>query len=263
MPQQQVNADEVLAELRGRFTKLTPEMLSTLKNAAEFRTIWGTLRRFGQVNIVLGGIYIALAIFGLGFDIMSVLELLFGVFLLVQSAWSITRPSVTGILMLSIVFLLVGVYNVFFTVQSGFRGIGLFFGFLGVLQLTWAFQYYNRYKRYSAMSLTEPSEQVAAFVASVWNAIEKLRPSPTNDVIEFIARARRWRGLLLETAGVFAENAENSIVFASKPELNFEIKNMEAWTNGHRTATVTLEHTTTTGTIDRESFNKWIHWKSV
>lgn len=262
MPQQ-ANSDEVIAELRGRFSKLTPEMLNTLKNAAEYRTIRETLRRFGQINIVLGGINIALAIMGLGFDLVSILVLIFGIFLIVESAWAITRPSVKGILLLSITFLIIGVWNIIFTAQSGFRGIGLFFGLLGVFQLIWAVQYYKRYKRYTAMSVTEPKEQVATFIDSVWVAIEKMRPSPTNDVIEFVARARRWRGLLLETAGVFAENTEKSIVFASKPELKFEVQNLESWTKGHRTASVTLESSTTSGTIDRESFNKWIHWKST
>jgi hypothetical protein len=262
MPQQ-ANPDEVIAELRGRFSRLTPDMLSTLKNAAEFRTIRNVLRRFGQINIVLAGIYIALAIFGLRFDVITILELIFGVFLLVTSAWGMARPSVRGILMLSIVFVVIGAWNIFFTVRTGFRGAGIFFGVVGVLQLIWAVQYYNRYNRYTAMSLTEPTEQVMTFVDSVWSALEKTRPSPTNDVIEFVARARRWRGLLLESAGVFTENAENAIVFISKPELNFEIKNMESWTQGHRTASVTLESKTTPGTIERESFNKWMHWKSV
>jgi hypothetical protein len=231
-------------------------MLNTLKNAAEYRTIRETLRRFGQINVVLGGINIALAIFHLGLDLISVLELIFGIFLIVQSAWAITRPSVKGILILSVTFLIVGVWNIIFTAQTGFRGMGVFFGVLGVLQLIWAVQYYNRYKRYTTMSITEPTEQVATFVDSVWAAIEKMRPFPNNDVVEFICRAHRWRGLLLETAGVFAEITEKSVVFASKPELKFEIQNLESWTKGHRTASITLQSTTTSGTIDRESFNK-------
>src|SRR5262249_51981637 len=146
----------------------------------------------------VGMITILLAISGPTSNAIMLIMSIIGLLIVAVSLWAVINPTKEGYLVFSGFFLFAGVWNLTLMVMNRFQGFTPFWGGLGILQLRWALQYYNAYKRVAETPLQEPSEKSLNLSNGIWDALSKARFEKDSDVIEFEGRRARWRGWLLE-----------------------------------------------------------------
>ena len=122
-------------ELKARLLALTPQQLTGLRLSYHYRLLQARIRANGQLNLILGGLTLFLAISYEGDPTLKTIQAVLGISVMLISLWSIMSPLPVGLPIWSGMFGIAAAWNIFLYInyQSILTGV------LGFLQLWWAF----------------------------------------------------------------------------------------------------------------------------
>jgi len=258
---------ELLVE-RGLDTQALPLTdCSQLQSVSNYSRIRKALKAAGGGNVVFGIIAIVMG-FGLMEDnpVNAILGVI-GLFLLVEGIWIFYFPRPSGMIVDSIAFVIVGVWNILITIVNlrlrGGDGF-IFFGALGMSQIICGFQCVRSYKRFPVMPMNKPTDEDIRQVDNVVWTIARAKVKEQSDFVEFQTKTftaqKVWKGKLSQDLAVFVQGSGQDIVFASKNDVHF-VKQGKVLIGKTLKASFRIRDRKLTGTIAPEIFDRYEAWK--
>ena len=202
--------------------------LIQLKNAGNYLNL-KRLCKGGLVSVIWGFINIFFGLFAITYDPINVFIPILGVFMIIVGFWVIIVPSVKGLLIEGITFLLLRGWNIFITLYNiivfGYVGIG-FSLILGGFQIGWATDYFSKYNKYRKMDIYKPSKDLLKTVKRLMKSTRKANPKYQLDIISmkvFDSQNKGiWNGRLLGNIAFFVSKKKRTVFFADKNTVNIE-----------------------------------------
>lgn len=201
---------------------ITIEQIPELRKVANYRSVRKTCRQQAFYSIVLGVMSLFWWIGALQNPI-NVIMLLIAVFLLVEGIWLLVSPRPAVILMDGIALCILGAWIVFATIVNlavgGFGMVSLWL-LVGLSQIGLGFYYIRWYHLFSAVPFEKASEETVRRVDELAKSVTKLKPSESNDVIQFTGGGDLWYGMLGRDVGIFAGLRTNELLIAGREEVH-------------------------------------------
>ena len=207
-------------------------------------TIFGVIALFGGMvpppNLVLASIGGALSVSGL---------------------WNLTNPSPIGILLVTGCLMLVGIYNIVYTVTTG-SGTPAW-GVIGVWQLIWAFQGVQRYRRFANANGENVAEPDRREAEQALVALHKANVRKSPDVIECMMRGyppARVRARLMADVALCVIGGNLDARVASRAE--FDVQPVGEIKRGRARVKVSVAGRVIDAMMSAESLERFRAWKS-
>ena len=151
--------------------KMNTAKVAELIPAANYYSFRKSVKSKGTANIIFGIISIILgAIYAVALSPINVLLVLIGIFLLAVGIWAKVNQSLSSLLLSGIALLVLGAWNivVFFLnvvimFSAAAQGDTSYIGPIGIIwggvQIVFAVDAFNRYRRYSANPVVKPTDE--------------------------------------------------------------------------------------------------------
>ncbi|MDD2365893.1 MAG: zinc-ribbon domain-containing protein [Desulfuromonadaceae bacterium] len=235
-----------------------------LQSALNYRLVRKTLELGGLFHMFLGAIITLIGIMGIAGNshnvaIPIVLSVL-GVIYIVTGVWFFYSPSVKGMLVNGITFVLLGICLIPF--------IGLFFipTLIGVSLIVTGSRSFERYKRLSKFHFKKPLEETINMIDEYVKAIAKVKAKEESDYIKFktttFASHQTWKGKLSKNEIFIADNSGHDVIFATKDEIEIN-KIRKSLIGKNIKVSFRIRDRKLTGSIAPEFLNRYEGWKKV
>ncbi len=252
-------------DIKDHLSALTGEELQALEDTYQYHWQISWLRSTGQINIVLGGITLALGLFTpWGFTFPKLAQTIIGAILIGQSVWAIALPNTGDFLRYAILLLVISLWNIGVSVSFGILTLGSsFVGLLGLAQLRWAFQTFKLYRRFREMGLSKPQDDILQFYDNLWRALTKGVLKNDNDTIQlWTNRAKaKWYGLLLKDKIILALKGQNAVVIQPKADQNFVLNSPNPLKKRRVHGRIKLNGSFEQAMMKPSSFKNYVSWK--
>lgn len=234
-----------------------------LQDASSYRIVHKTLKYRGIGSIIFGIIALAVGFGGMQENPINGILVLIGLFLLIEGVWVVSSPKPAGMIVDGIAMLTVGIWNILVTIANIANDGGFqFFIVIGVWQIIWGCQSFQRYKRFSKMPVNKPSKETLKQIDDLMNTIIKVKAKEQDNIIEFKTNRPQqlWKGKLSQNTAIFVERTGQDIMFAAKHEVDF-IKEGKSLLGKALKASFGVRERKLTGTIMPEYFERFEMWK--
>lgn len=235
-----------------------------LHRVLNYRLVRKTLRPAGIGSIVFGLVAKGTGFGGMEANPINAILGLIGIFLFVEGIWIVAAPTPAGMIVDGIALIILGIWNIIITfANSAAVGGGghRFFAVLGVWQIIWGFQSFGRYKRFSAMPMSRPSDETLRQIDDMVKELAKTKPKDATDVIAFQIKNRPWKGRLGQDSGIFVDAPGQEVVFVNRDRVRIEIQDKVLIGKALK-ASFTLGDRNLNGTISLESYERYDAWKA-
>ena len=239
---------------------LTPDRSLRLQQVADYRTVRRTLRSSAIISLVMGAITLLLALA----PPPSLLAATLGLVLLGAGAWNLARPRPTGILVDGASVIVVGLFNIGWSIvdiQSGGSG---FWIKVGVFQLVLGGQAFWRYAHFRDAFRSPASEAELGELDGLVGAMWKSKVKESMDLIEFKVNGFHetpWKARLTDTLAILATDGGREVKVAARGEIDIA-ETGKVLIGRSLKATVTVRGKAMKGTIPPESYERFQQWKT-
>ena len=163
----------------------TPRDMTALQGAADYVVVSKNVRASGIGATIFG----VLALFAAILPPSSLPLAGLGAVLSVIGLWNLTNPHPVGILLSGVCLMLAGLWNIgsgfVFAAAGGTPSVG--WQVVGVFQLMWGMQAFQRYRRFAHAFESVPGEVQRKHANQIVNELRRAKPKQSADVIVFAA----------------------------------------------------------------------------
>lgn len=230
-----------------------------------YRRLVRGVRSTGWWNILWGGLTLLLGIDGFGVWFGDTVQVIFGVLALAQSGWAIARLSSKNLLLLLVLFLFAGIWNIGLAVAVGFTGLSILTAILGGFQLRWASQTYRNYQQLVKGDVKAPAADDERRYDTVWNAMVNipLKDLPTVFELELALSRNWWRVKLLPEQALMAHMRTQTLMMIPKSDLVIEPEFLKANQRKKFPIFALLKTESLTGKIYQQGYEQYLAWKGI
>lgn len=230
-----------------------------------YRQLVRDVRSTGWWNILWGGLTLWLGIDGFGVRFGDTVQVIFGVLLLAQSGWAIARLSSKNLLLLVVLFLFAGIWNIGLAVAVGFTGLSILTAILGGFQLRWASQTYRNYQQLVKGDVKAPAADDERRYDTVWNAMVNipLKDLPTVFELELALSRNWWRVKLLPEQALMAHMRTQTLMMIPKSDLVIEPEFLKVNQRKKFPIFALLKTESLTGKIYQQGYEQYLTWKGI
>jgi len=203
--------------------------LQQLQLAADEVALNKSLKPAGIGSLIFGALAVWAGWVDWGADPFSLALLLLGLLLLSTGLWQTFSPRPKGLISNGIALILVGIYNVGYTVwQMSVEGEkGFFFLILGFLQVLWGGQNIKKYPRFASMAGECKDKELLDSVRALMEGAVKGKVKRDPGLIEFQAVGLKqggvWKGRLMDSYGLFMVLPRWEAVFLLPEQVAVEV----------------------------------------
>jgi hypothetical protein len=219
---------------------------STLKGSGIFATIFGVLALFGAIQTPLDPLLLAV-----------------GIMLTLVGLWNLTNPSPVGLLFMAITLAAVGLYNVatvFIDAAAGEKPMSIW-AVLGVWQVIWGIQGFNRWKRLRHTFETAVDDAARKQARAMIDELRKTNPKKSADVIEYMTGGlspRAYRARLQADFAFVLAGADDQAYVLTRDEFAIDA---DGEAKKMRKVKIRMGAENVSGSIPAESFDRFQNWK--
>lgn len=230
-----------------------------------YRRLVRGVRSTGWWNILWGGLTLWLGIDGFGVWFGDTVQVIFGVLALAQSGWAIARLSSKNLLLLVVLLLFAGIWNIGLAVAVGFTGLSILTAILGGFQLRWASQTYRNYQQLVKGDVKAPAADDERRYDTVWNAMVNipLKDLPTVFELELALSRNWWRVKLLPEQALMAHMRTQTLMMIPKSDLVIEPEFLKANQRKKFPIFALLKTESLTGKIYQQGYEQYLAWKGI
>ena len=195
------------------------EEIDILQETVDYQTVRKS-RTMGVASIIFGLLNSATGLMSLADNPLNMIPLLLGILLLVEGIWLCLKPSAAGFLVDGVLFILLGVWNIYVTFYNYQQYYATFYSYsyfyysrpsppspfwimLGFYQLVWAYQRMLRYRRFSKTSNEKPNEQISIRAKELLETLRKADAVSSPELIDFNESEGVWKGIISGDACIF------------------------------------------------------------
>ncbi len=246
----------------------SPEVFDELQRVANFRHVQKTLKASGTGSIVFGLIAIVVGVMAMQHNPVNAILLGIGILLAVEGTWLVIAPAPAGIIVDGISLMLVGVWNIWVTINNMAAGQHTStWGVIGVFQIIWGFQSFSRYSRFSKMPRETPSPATIQRIDEIVKDIAKTKPAVDPEIIDFKMQAffggvQPWKARLRGNHAVFVGPGGKDVIFARTREVDIRSAGKKALSKTLK-ATFRITDRNFKGIISPESFARYQTWRQA
>ena len=234
-----------------------PTNLAASRAAVDAAVVRRSVRTSGIGPTIFG----VIALFGGMMPPMNLVLVSIGGALSASGLWNLTNPSPIGILLVSGCLMLVGVYNIFYTVTTG-SGTPAW-GVIGVWQLIWAYQGVQRYRRFANAHGEDVAEPDRREAEQALVALRKANVRKSPDVVECMMRGfppARVRARLMPDVALCIIGDNLDVRLASRAE--FDVQPVGEVKRGNARVKVAVAGRVIDAMMSAESLARFRAWKS-
>ncbi len=244
-------------ETKTRLVSLTEKQIADLGLCYSYRRLQAQVSNLGWTNIFLGVLTVWLGVDDPGVPPFKIVQTLLGVAIVLVSRWSIKSPRPAALSIWALLFVVIGVWNIFIAVE----GQSLLWGAFGLLQLWWAYRMYRTFVK-NAQAIKPDAEALRRY-GVLRRAIGRLDIQAENDPDFFRLRHGRywWQGLFLKDRIALAPKKGQALLIADSSQTTFTFS--EGWSGfaprivGHADIGKTSMKKVTIPQTTLERYNRW------
>ncbi len=233
---------------------------TALQKAADQVIVRGNLKGSGIGATIFG----VLALFAAIQPPLDPLLLAVGAMLALVGIWNLTNPSPVGLLFMACTLVVVGLYNVtsvFLDAAAGGKPSTIW-AMLGVWQVIWGIQGFNRWKRFQHTFDTPVDSTQRANAKALLDALRKTSAKKSTDVIEFLKGGmspKAYRVRLMPDMAVALMAGDEEVRVLAREEFAIDA---EGEPKKMRKVKIRMGVDTFTGTVPAESYDRFHAWKN-
>jgi hypothetical protein len=233
-----------------------------MQKIADYRTIRKSLKSAGIWSIVFGAVALVMGLMPPTEWILATL----GLVLLGTGVWNIAAPRPVGVIADGVTLLMVGVYNLVFTVLALTQGgsSGSHWVMLGVLQLVWGGRRIASYRRFASAFDQQPSDAELNQLDALVDSVRKAKTKESQDVIEIAVEGvhrQNWKAKLSGSEALFVEVAGHDVFFGTRESVNAENRGKVMIGNAVK-VTIDVSGHVLKGTMSSDAWRTWEQWKT-
>lgn len=248
--------------LMSQLEQLTPDDITALRETYYHHWLHTWMKSIGLVTLVVGVAILTLGLSrsGQSVDIGGGSQLLLGGLICIYSLWASNSPSPRAILGYVPLFALSGAVNVLILL-TGVTVTSVIGAFLGLLQLQWAYSFYENWRIYRRLPFHTPAETVRTLYHDVWQAIVSTKPGDGLPLVELQMERRNWNLVMLDSIALVATRSREMLMVVDKEQVRFREPTQKStrWLSGR-----IIGHIATfRATLRRTHWSKYAAWKGV
>lgn len=249
------------------------EDMASARRTAEWVGVRRSLKFEGRFSLFWGALAVVQGIASLGESVLALPMVGLGLFLIVAGAWAARKPSVGAMRAEMIAWWLVVSWNLLLgllLVAAGLLGqadalVEAFFPLLlGGVQVYWAVQARQRYRRYRELALAAPSAEAVSEMEAMVDQLSGLKDAEAQETVEIatsgLGDGGRWRARLADHWALFVDRAGRDIAVATPAELEVVDRGERLASHYHK-ATVKFGKRRIAGTMSPQSLLRLQGWK--
>src|SRR5437868_5212639 len=151
------------------------DSVAELQRIADYRMACKTLKKLGRATLFWGVLNLAASLPALGDHVLNFILVLIALLMVVEGIWNTTRPSAAGILIDGLVFSLVGLWNIFISVEEMLLGAPsprVQWLIIGFIQIGWGIYRFVSYRRYHQALSVDPLPEDVKKMDALINQIQ-------------------------------------------------------------------------------------------
>ncbi len=250
----------VESSLMRQLEQLTPDDLTALRETYYHHWLHTWMKSIGLVTLLVGAGILTLGISRGRMDIYTALQLLLGGLICVYSLWASNSPSPRAILGYVPLFAVSGIVHVLILL-TGVTITSVIGAFLGLLQLQWAYSFYDNWRIYRGLPIHTPADSVRTLYHDVWQAIVSTKPGDGLPLVELQMERRNWNLVMLDSIALVATRSREMLMVVDKEQVRFREPTQKStrWLSGR-----IIGHIATfRASLRRSHWSKYAAWKGV
>lgn len=255
---------DISQNIKEHLKTLTPQQIKTLTEIQRYWVFVMMMRSNGVTNIILGFLNLGLAALNSNTP-LSIVQLVFGVALIIQSILAYTKPSLGGLLRFIVLVGFAGIWNTTLGAVNGLYGANTLVAIFGLVQVWWAYKAYRVYREYQANPPKRTDVELSNLYDETFQALSKAQIKTDPDLIEIDMQRNRWRGWLLGDYAVFTHKnkADKRLLWTEKSEVVFAPYDVNQITKRYTRGYFKIGELISWGGLKRESLGRYQQWKPV
>jgi len=247
----------------------SPQEFDALQQASFYYRMRRFLRSTAWVNLFWGGLTLWVGLVSPRPTFLSTVQAILGALIIIQSFLAIVRPRVSGLLVLTILLLLVGFWNIVINIVFNFVSVYLWINILwliiGIVQVRWAYRTYSLYRVFSAQPTLKPTAELAKKYDHIWESLAHPSPtlSPELIMMQLVGNRYWWNGLLLTDRAILAHKRQHVLMVVAKPDLIVIPDNPKAVQRDQLSMFAQIGAESWMGKIYPASFQQYLQWKGI
>lgn len=238
--------------------------MEDMQKTADYRLYKNKIKDGAIGSILFGIIAVGMGIYF--FNIINLILIPIGLFLLTCGIWAIINPSPTSLVFDGIALIIMGLWNIFIALLGvvAFGGT-IYWLIIGIWQVVSGIQSFKESKKFTRFGSWKPEGHILKEVEDIFNKIKKANPKKEDNIIEFrltsLKENATVKGEFMGDKVVLVKLPQQTIYFLNNRELEIEIKG-KVLMGKQLKMEAKIKDESNSGLIFPESYQRYEKWKN-